>query len=80
MSDNDPNDTQQATASDPPIIIQGGSSVEVDVPDTFTAILSSGSGNSKKFKNGNVHLESVQINTNTPITLNKGDKITITYK
>lgn len=80
MSDNDPNNTQQAAASDPPIIIQGGSSVEIDVPDTFTATLSSGSGNSKKFKNGNVHLESLQINSNTPITLNKGDRITITYK
>jgi hypothetical protein len=80
MSDNDPNNTQAAAASDPPIIIQGGNSVEVDVPDGFTAELSSTSGNGKKFKNGNVHLYSLQINTNTPIQLNKGDRITITYK
>ena len=79
MSDNDPNNTQ-AAASDPPIVIQGGNSVEVDVPDTFTPSANAGSGNSKKYKNGNVHLESLQINSDTPITLNKGDTITITYK
>lgn len=71
-------DTEQqaAAASDPPIIIQGGGSVEVDVPASFNALLSGG----KKFKNDNVHLVSLQIDENTPITLNKNSKITITYK
>ena len=77
MSSNDP---QQAAESDPPIIIQGGNSVDVDIPDSFTASLGSPSGNGKNFHNGNVHLESLQINEDTPITLNKGDRIRITYK
>jgi hypothetical protein len=78
MSNYDPNNPQ--AESDPPIIIQGGNSVEIDVPDSFTATLDSAPGNGKKFKNGNVHLDSLQINEDTPIQLNKGDKITITYK
>ncbi|HEX8423546.1 MAG TPA: hypothetical protein VF634_09045, partial [Pyrinomonadaceae bacterium] len=71
-------DTEQqaATTSDPPIIIQGGGSVEVDVPAGFNAQL----GGGKKFKNDNVNLVSIQIDENTPITLNKNSKITITYK
>jgi hypothetical protein len=71
MSDNDP----QAAVSDPPIIVHGGGSVDVDVPDSFTA-----QGNGKNFKNANVNLVSLQINEDTPIPLNKGDRITITYK
>jgi hypothetical protein len=71
MSDNDP----QAAASDPPILIQGGGSIDIDVPAGFTE-----QGGTKRFKNDKVNLVSLQINEDTPITLNKDDKITITYK
>jgi hypothetical protein len=37
-------------------------------------------GGGKKFKNEKVNLVSLQINEDTPITLNKNDKIKITYK
>lgn len=69
-------DTEQqaAAASDPPIIIQGGGSVEIDVPTGFTEQVG------KKFKNDKVNLYSLQIDEDTPITLNKNSKITITYK
>ena len=70
MSDNDP---QASTTSDPPIIVHGGS-VAVDVPDSFT------DQGGKKFKYDKVPLDTLQINEDTPIKLNKGDTITITYK
>jgi hypothetical protein len=71
MSDNDP----QTAASDPPILIQGGGSIEIDVPASFQE-----QGGAKRFKNEQVNLVSLQINEDTPIQLNKGDKISITYK
>ncbi|HEV7905866.1 MAG TPA: hypothetical protein VGO96_18650 [Pyrinomonadaceae bacterium] len=75
MSTNDPNYPQTApAASDPPIIVHGGS-VSVDVPPGFDA-----PAGSKKYKNDKVQLVSLQINEDTPIQLNKDDKITITYK
>lgn len=69
-------ETQAAATSDPPIIVQGGGSVEVDVPTGFNAQATTG----KKFKNDKVNLVSLQINEDTPIPLNKGDRITITCK
>jgi hypothetical protein len=74
MSTNDPNAPQTSATSDPPIIVHGGS-VEIEVPASFTGL-----GISKKFKNDKVTLVSLQINEDTPITLNQGDKISITYK
>jgi hypothetical protein len=68
-------DSNVQAAIDPPIIVQGGGSVEVDVPDGFNA-----PSNGRKFKNDKVNLVSLQINEDTPITLNKDDTITITYK
>lgn len=73
MSSNDPNDPQASASSDPPIIVHGGS-VAVDVPASFQ------DEGGKKFKNDKVQLVSLQINEDTPIALNKNDKITITYK
>jgi hypothetical protein len=70
MSDNDP---QASASSDPPIIVHGGS-VRVDVPAGFI------DEGGKKFKNDKVTLDTLQINEDTPIPLNKGDRITITYK
>jgi hypothetical protein len=70
MSEENP---QPAAAVDPPIIVQGGGSVEVDVPAGFTG------GTGKKFKNANVNLVSIQINEDAPIPLSAGDKISITY-
>jgi hypothetical protein len=70
MSTNDP---QASASSDPPIIVHGGS-VAVDVPPNFV------DQGDKKFKNEKVTLVSLQINEDTPIPLNKGDRITITYK
>ncbi len=69
-------ETQAAATSDPPIIVQGGGSVEVDVPIGFNAQVSTG----KKFKNDKVNLVSLQINEDEPIALNKDDRITITYR
>ncbi|HZH33129.1 MAG TPA: hypothetical protein VEY11_20345 [Pyrinomonadaceae bacterium] len=63
---------------DRPIIIQGGGSVNVIVPPNFSEQGISLHG--KDFKNGNVNLISLQIDQDTPITLNKNAKITITYK
>lgn len=75
MSANDPYDPQ-VTESDPPIIVHGSGSVDIDVPPGFDQQ----PGTGKKFKNEKVHLVSLQINEDTPIALNKGDKITINYK
>ncbi|HEX8633206.1 MAG TPA: hypothetical protein VF703_03540 [Pyrinomonadaceae bacterium] len=61
---------------DPPIIIQGGGSVNITVPANFNAQTGSG----RDFKNDHVNLISLQIDENTPIPLNKDSKITITYK
>ena len=63
---------------DPPIIIQGGSSVNVIIPPNFNEQAHTGKG--KDFKNGNVNLISLQIDDNTPITLNRNSRITIIYK
>jgi hypothetical protein len=63
---------------DPPIIITGGGSINVAIPNTFTE--RAHSEKEKDFKNDNVNLISVQIDENPPITLNKNSKITITYK
>jgi hypothetical protein len=78
MQDNEP----MAAQSDPPIIIQGGGSVDIDVPTSFTQVppASYVEGSGKNFKNTKVNLVSLQINEDTPITLNKNDKIKITYK
>ena len=76
MSANDPYDPQAAAESDPPIIVHGSGSIDIDVPPGFEQQLGTG----KKFKNEKVHLVSLQINEDTPIPLKKDDKITITYK
>ncbi|HEX7173740.1 MAG TPA: hypothetical protein VF240_00460 [Pyrinomonadaceae bacterium] len=60
--------------ADDPIIVRGGS-VAVDLSDKFK---DNGSGGGrKKYKNQNGRLLSVQINNETPRTLNPGDTITI---
>ena len=71
-------DDNQLTEIDPPIIVQGGGSIEITVPPKFRERGSSPKG--KHFKDDIVELVSVQINTNTPIALNAGDTITIIYK
>ena len=70
------NPNPPAPEGDPPIIIQGGSSVNIIVPASFNAQ----TGTGKDFKNDQVNLVSLQIDENTPIPLNKNSKITITYK
>jgi hypothetical protein len=74
MSENDP----QIAAVDPPIIIQGGGSVEVDLPSKFKEKSSSAAG--KKFKSDTSNLVSIQIDEDTPIVLNKNSKITINFE
>jgi hypothetical protein len=78
-------DPNPLAEGDPPIIVQGGGSVNIIVPPNFSeqtisAYLKAGSGHGKDFKNGNVHLVSLQIDENTPIPLNRDSKITITYE
>lgn len=76
-----------AAEGDPPIIIQGGGSVNIVVPTSFTEETSGGSyqqaareTGGKDFKNGNVHLVSLQIDDGTPISLTPNSKITINYR
>jgi hypothetical protein len=78
-------DPNPLAEGDPPIIVQGGGSVNIIVPPSFSeqtvsSYLQAGGGNGKDFKNGNVHLISLQIDGGTPIPLNKNAKITINYK
>lgn len=77
MSRDNDNETD-LTDIDPPIIVQGGGSIEITVPDKFKEKGTTTTG--KHFKGELVELVSVQINTNTPIALDKDDKITIIYK
>ena len=72
------NEQQAAATSDPPIIIQGGGSVSITVPPKFKEKGTSAKG--KDFKDDTGDLATLQINEDTPITLNRTDKITITYK
>lgn len=67
----------QGAASDPPIIIQGGGSISMNVPPKFKEKGSTANG--KDFKDDTGNLVSIQINEDTPIKLNKDDKITINY-
>lgn len=69
---------QPQAEGDPPIIIQGSSSVDITVPPNFTEQPSE--EKQKNFKKDNVHLVSLQIDENTPIALNKNSKITIIYR
>jgi hypothetical protein len=73
------------TPGDPPIIVQGGGSVNVIVPPNFSeqatsAYQQTAGGNGKDFKNDNVNLISLQIDGGTPIPLDKNATITINYK
>jgi hypothetical protein len=74
MSEQEP----QATEGDPPIIIQGGGSVNVVLPANFNE--QAASEKQKDFKNVNVNLVSLQIDGGAPILLNKNSRITINYK
>jgi hypothetical protein len=74
----DNNDADELIPIDPPIIVQGGGSIEITVPNKFKEKGASEKG--RHFKDDIVELVSVQINTNTPIALNAGDTITIIYK
>lgn len=60
--------------ADDPIIVRGGS-VAVDLSDKFKD--NGNGGGRKKYKNLNGRLLSVQINNETPRTLNPGDTVTI---
>lgn len=60
--------------ADEPIIVSGGS-VTVDFSDKFKE--NGSGGGRKKFKIQNGTLLRVQINNETPRTLNPGDKVTI---
>ena len=77
MSNNNDNETD-LTEIDPPIIVQGGGSIEITVPPKFKERGTSAKG--KHYKGDTINLVSVQINTNTPIALNTGDTITIIYE
>lgn len=74
MSDQNP----LVVEGDPPIIIQGGGSVSINVPENFTE--QAARGNGKDFKNGNVNLISLQIDEGPVIDLDRDSKITITYR
>ena len=71
---------------DRPIIVQGGGSVNVFVPPTFSEQVDisyqqvAGEPKDKDFKNANANLVSLQIDDNEPIKLNRNSRITIIYK
>ena len=77
MQDPEQDPQPQVAASDPPIIIQGGGSVQITVPPRFKEHGVTVKG--KDFKDDTGNLASIQINEEKPITLNKTDKITIYY-
>lgn len=65
--------------ADPPIIVQGGNSVDVDVPGKFKDKGPDGKGG-KKYRNDEQHLDTLTIDNGTPIQLQPNSKIVITYK
>ena len=68
----------QAAESDPPIIVQGGGSVDLDLPPKFKEQSSGPQG--KKFKSDTNNLASIQIDNGTPIPVNRNSKITIYFE
>lgn len=72
------NEETELTEIDPPIIVQGGGSIEITVPPKFKDRGTTTKG--RHYKGDTVALVSVQINTNTPIALSAGDTITIVYE
>ena len=65
-------------AVDPPIIVHGGGSVDVDLPPKFKEQSSGAQG--KKFKSDTNNLVSIQIDDGKPIPVNKNSKITINFE
>lgn len=74
MSDNEP----QAAEADPPIIIQGGGSVDLDLPVQYKE--KSKDSKYKKYKSDTGNLASIQIDGGKPISLNKKSKIIINFE
>jgi hypothetical protein len=66
-----------ALEADPPIIIQGGGSIDLDVPSKFKE--KSSGPNGKKFKNDLGNLESIVIDDAVTIKLKPTSKIVINY-
>lgn len=66
-----------ALDADPPIIIQGGGSIYMDVPPKFKE-KSSGPGG-KKFKHDLGYLDSIVIDDTVTIKLNPTSKIVVNY-
>jgi hypothetical protein len=64
--------------TDPPIIIQGGGSIDVDVPEKFKEKGSGKKGG--KYKGETQNLVSVVIDGGAPITVKADSKIEINYK
>ncbi len=67
-----------AAEGDRPIIVQGGGSVDVDVPPKFKE--KSSGPNGKNFKSDTNNLASIQIDDGKPIPLNKNSKIIINFE
>ena len=67
-----------AAEGDKPIIVQGGGSVDLDVPSKFKE--KSSGPNGKKFKSDTNNLASIQIDDGKPIPLNKNSKIIINFE
>lgn len=73
MSDNEP----QAAESDPPIIVQGGGSVDLDLPPKFKEKNHGPKG--KKFKNDTGNLASIEIDGQS-YSLTPTSRIVINFK
>jgi hypothetical protein len=63
---------------DPPIVVQGGGSIDVDIPEKFKEKGSGKKGG--KYKGDTQNLVSVVIDGGTPIAVNANSKIEINYK
>jgi hypothetical protein len=64
--------------SDPPIIVQGGGSVHMDMPHGFKD--NGADADHKKYKHDTGDLAELVIDNGTPIPLNKNSRIEIRYK
>lgn len=64
--------------ADPPIIVQGGGSVHMDMPHGFKE--QEANASHKKYKHDAGDLVELVIDNGTPIPLNKNSRIEIRYK
>jgi hypothetical protein len=71
------NENPQDLVTDPPIVVQGGGSVNLDLPPQFKE--NGNNPNGKKFRSEK-NLASIEIDGGKPIPLNENSRIVIRFK